>query len=548
MALTQLVIYILASNAAMTVSLYNALDTRTSFLSAGIFLSGGLNLIIMSNWIFSWCIVITRIVQRLLFGRLRFIEVEHIQERFLPKFIAFLISLGYVEEESSFVLAALTIVNLVLSVCHWVLFDRLDSLFQVNDERQLQSLRRCLFNRTTFATTVMCFIDFKFIWYCIKSLRYTSDHVFVIFGFDVALLLLESLFHICKEGINAAEFVFLKRNEGDDFLEKKSFYTKLLELSFVVSRLLVYVFLLVFLRESYPIQFLSDFFLCLFALHKKAKEFIAFIRNSKRLDKVLQDATEQDLEGSDRLCIICREDMSTKGVVLESRLYPKKLICNHIIHLGCLKSWIEVSENCPICRANVFSSENNGALVPANSVIHNEDIIENNVNENSNYNSTRRITSESNGNINSNSHETNNKNFSNSEDYFEDRHNNENVENANEDSKIENENSAFNSHSTQLSEWKVFPVEALSKDYYNIDLNGRKGKIKIKQNEPSSSHRQRKNWRRNIDEALMLKLADRLENFERKISELDKKLDLVISLSKLSATRANNDAEIIDSD
>lgn len=38
---------------------------------------------------------------------------------------------------------------------------------------------------------------------------------------------------------------------------------------------------------------------------------------------------------------------------------PKRLPCGHILHLSCLKNWMERSQTCPICRLPVFDEKGN---------------------------------------------------------------------------------------------------------------------------------------------------------------------------------------------
>lgn len=51
---------------------------------------------------------------------------------------------------------------------------------------------------------------------------------------------------------------------------------------------------------------------------------------------------------SDATCIICREEMTT----------AKKLLCGHLFHVHCLRSWLERQNTCPTCRAPVVPPEN----------------------------------------------------------------------------------------------------------------------------------------------------------------------------------------------
>ena len=54
---------------------------------------------------------------------------------------------------------------------------------------------------------------------------------------------------------------------------------------------------------------------------------------------------------SDATCIICREEMTT----------AKKLLCGHLFHVHCLRSWLERQHTCPTCRAPIIPADNGRA-------------------------------------------------------------------------------------------------------------------------------------------------------------------------------------------
>lgn len=98
------------------------------------------------------------------------------------------------------------------------------------------------------------------------------------------------------------------------------------------------------------------------------------------------DATPEDLQATDNVCIICREEMVTGA---------KKLPCNHIFHsrfmsadwqisvplvltsacifqivcsshCSCLRSWFQRQQTCPTCRMDVLrASQPNQTPAPA---------------------------------------------------------------------------------------------------------------------------------------------------------------------------------------
>ncbi|KPM43537.1 hypothetical protein AK830_g3007 [Neonectria ditissima] len=108
-----------------------------------------------------------------------------------------------------------------------------------------------------------------------------------------------------------------------------------------------------------PIHIMRDLFMT-------SRDFIKRLGALLRYRKAIQemnrfpDATEEELAREDT-CIICREEMrpwdpdNNPGAV--DRIRPKKLPCGHILHLGCLKSWLERQQVCPTCRSPVTGGD-----------------------------------------------------------------------------------------------------------------------------------------------------------------------------------------------
>ncbi|KAJ7949503.1 E3 ubiquitin protein ligase RIN2 [Quillaja saponaria] len=84
------------------------------------------------------------------------------------------------------------------------------------------------------------------------------------------------------------------------------------------------------------------------AIIKRVKGFIRLRVALGVLHAALPDATSEELKAYDDECAICRESMAK----------AKKLNCNHLFHLACLRSWLDqgLNENytCPTCRKPLF--------------------------------------------------------------------------------------------------------------------------------------------------------------------------------------------------
>ncbi|KAI5276893.1 E3 ubiquitin-protein ligase hrd1 [Ascosphaera acerosa] len=115
---------------------------------------------------------------------------------------------------------------------------------------------------------------------------------------------------------------------------------------------------------------------------ERVLEYNRFRRATRDMDTRYPEASEEDLRDAD-VCIVCREPMqpwqargqqagagsggaeaAARGATRATRpspraaqrWKPKKLPCGHILHFGCLRSWLERQQVCPICRRPVVET------------------------------------------------------------------------------------------------------------------------------------------------------------------------------------------------
>lgn len=290
-------------------------------------------------------------LQKLLFGELRLIEIEHIYERSRVAVLNSLIGLTMFSNEYLLIPGILTLFSLFMKVFHWILKDRFDYIFQ-NATTPSQILR----TRNTLTLLILLYVDFHLVYTCVEYSFGNNPDVYFAFGFEFAVMFLDLLLQGSKVLLNTCEVIYLGNHPDEDAMESKSLYMKILEITHSSLVLVIHLFLLFTLvgPSRYPIYLFKDIFFNTLHLIKQIKELRRYQKASKELDSRLQDATEEDLADDNNLCIICRDDMTTIDVIKGNRAYPKKLQCGHIIHLGCLKGWFERSQACPMCRAPVF--------------------------------------------------------------------------------------------------------------------------------------------------------------------------------------------------
>lgn len=153
--------------------------------------------------------------------------------------------------------------------------------------------------------------------------------------------------------------------------ESKGQWILSLDLGADFMKLCVYAAFFAVLMMFYglPIHIMRDLFM---TTRSFLKRLSALVRYRKALQDMNRypDATQEELTNADT-CIICREEMrrwdpNAPGAV--ERYRPKKLPCGHILHFGCLKSWLERQQVCPTCRRSVAidAAAPNGGGAPGN--------------------------------------------------------------------------------------------------------------------------------------------------------------------------------------
>ncbi|RFU34363.1 hypothetical protein B7463_g2030, partial [Scytalidium lignicola] len=159
--------------------------------------------------------------------------------------------------------------------------------------------------------------------------------------------------------------------------ESKGQWILTLDLITDFARLGIYsVFFFVLLTfYGLPIHIMRDLFLTARSFVKRLTAFLRYRRATQDMNRRYEDATVEDIEREDT-CIICRETMrpwsvtnppapnvapgqvppARRATTVNERSRPKKLPCGHILHLGCLKSWLERQQVCPTCRRPVVET------------------------------------------------------------------------------------------------------------------------------------------------------------------------------------------------
>ncbi|CAI1714954.1 hypothetical protein SEUBUCD646_0O01540 [Saccharomyces eubayanus] len=400
----QLVVFIVVTYLLTFYCIYSATKTSVSFLQVTLKLNEGFNLMVLSIFILLNSTLLWQLLTKLLFGELRLIEHEHIFERLPFTIINTLFMSSMFHERYFFTVAFFGLLLLYLKVFHWIIKDRLEALLQsINDSTTMKTL---IFSRFSFNLVLLALTDYQIITRCISSI-YTNKNIDVVSTslylmqvMEFTMLLIDLLNLFLQTSLNFWEFYRSQQSqstennhvvqdeledevdsgephavldndddEDDDDdrqftgLEGKFMYEKAIDVFTRFLKTALHLSMLIPFRM--PMMLLKDVVWDVLALYQSATTLWKIWRNNKQLDDTLITVTVEQLQNSaneDNICIICMDELihsPNQQTWKNKNKKPKRLPCGHILHLSCLKNWMERSQTCPICRLPVFDEKGN---------------------------------------------------------------------------------------------------------------------------------------------------------------------------------------------
>lgn len=367
-------------------SVYDAVKTSISFLQTIIKLRQGFNVIILSVFAILNSVLLWKLSTSLLFGDLRLIEYEHIFERLPFTIINTMLMSSMFNEHDFFTVAMLGLLLLYMKVFHWILRDRLEALLQTIQDST--TLRDLVLTRFIFNLLLLAVADYNIISHCVTNSLTNgfgaSASVHLMMGMEFAMLLIDLVNIALHTLLNFYEF-YKSHNRGtqrrrnvveddedemDDSqfmgLEGKFIYERIIDIATRFLKTVLHALLLIPFKM--PMMLIKDVLWDFLTLQQNAKSLWKTWRNNKQLDYKLPTVTQEQSGNVDNMCIICMDELFTEQDGSSHRNVgnkPKKLPCGHVLHLCCLKNWMERSQTCPICRLAVF--DENGNVVQSTS-------------------------------------------------------------------------------------------------------------------------------------------------------------------------------------
>ncbi|KAK9095607.1 hypothetical protein Scep_027076 [Stephania cephalantha] len=320
--------------------IYHAFNSRGQFYPAMVYLSTSkISLVLLLNMGLVIMCILWQLTKRLFLGSLREAEVERLNEQSWREVMEILFAITIFRQDFSVTFLAMVTALLLIKALHWLAQKRVEYIETTPSVPTLSHIRIISFMGFLLA------LDSLFLYNSLKYLIKTwQPSVSLFFAFEYMILATTTISTFVKYVFYVSDMLM----EGQ--WERKAVYTFYLELIRDLVHLSMYLcfFLVIFMNYGVPLHLIRELYETFRNFRVRVADYIRYRKITSNMNDRFPDATHEELNASDATCIICREEMTT----------AKKLICGHLFHVHCLRSWLERQHTCPTCRALVVPPEN----------------------------------------------------------------------------------------------------------------------------------------------------------------------------------------------
>lgn len=332
--------------------IYHAFSSREQFYPAMVYLSTSkVSLVLLLNMGLVVMCILWQLTKCIFLGSLREAEVERLNEQSWREVMEILFAITIFRQDFSVIFLAMVTALLLIKALHWLAQKRVEYIETTPSVPMLSHVRIVSFMGFLFL------IDSLFLYNSIKYLIETRQaSVSLFFAFEYMILATSTVSTFVKYIFYVSDMLM----EGQ--WEKKAVYTFYLELIRDLLHLSMYLcfFLVIFMNYGVPLHLIRELYETFRNFKVRVADYIRYRKITSNMNDRFPDATPEELNLSDATCIICREEMTT----------AKKLICGHLFHVHCLRSWLERQHTCPTCRALVVPPENGTSTAGSRSDVH----------------------------------------------------------------------------------------------------------------------------------------------------------------------------------
>nr|XP_018627651.1 ERAD-associated E3 ubiquitin-protein ligase HRD1B-like isoform X2 [Nicotiana tomentosiformis] len=325
--------------------IYHAFNSRGQFYPAMVYLSTSkISLVLLLNMGLALMCILWQLTKKIFLGSLREAEVERLNEQSWRELMEILFAITIFRQDFSVMFLAMVTALLLIKGLHWLAQKRVEYIETTPTVTTLSHVRIVSF------LGFLLLIDSLFLYDSVSYLIQTRQaSVSLFFAFEYMILVTTTVSTFVKYVFYISDMLM----EGQ--WERKPVYTFYLELIRDLLHLSLYLcfFMVIFMNYGVPLHLIRELYETFRNFKIRVADYIRYRRITSNMNDRFPDATPEELDVSDATCIICREEMTT----------AKKLICGHLFHVHCLRSWLERQHTCPTCRALVVPAENGTNVV-----------------------------------------------------------------------------------------------------------------------------------------------------------------------------------------
>ncbi|OQR91126.1 hypothetical protein ACHHYP_04957 [Achlya hypogyna] len=323
----------LAAGAGLVAYTYH---TQQQFYPTVIYLvTSKVSVMVLCNVAFVLTILCGRVFKRIFLGTLRDAELEMLYDHARFAIAETCFTLSVFREEMTLKVLALFTLLLFIKTFHWLCQWRGEHI------EQSEIVSRSTHVRLVMLMSLLAAIDMSFVILSAVKVLERGPSVLVLFGFEFLVLFISLIAVFMRYVLHLIDA------RADGSWANKFTYVFYLELITEIVKLIVYLifFMIIFTYYGMPLHLLRDLWMSIRNLQRRIVTYFRYRRITANMNERFPSPTEDELNETDRVCIICREEMTTESC--------KKLPCSHIFHLNCLRMWLQRQQTCPTCRANI---------------------------------------------------------------------------------------------------------------------------------------------------------------------------------------------------
>ncbi|KAL6127353.1 hypothetical protein ACLB2K_075394 [Fragaria x ananassa] len=315
--------------------IYHAFSSRGQFYPAMVYLSTSkISLVLLLNMGLVIMCILWQLTKKLFLGKLREPEVERLNEQSWREVMEILFAITIFRQDFSVSFLAFVTALLLIKALHWLAQKRVEYIETTPSVPTLSHVRIVSFLGFLFV------VDTLFLYSAVRTIIATQKpSVCLFFAFEYMILATTTLSTFVKYIFYVSDMIM----EGQ--WERKHVYTFYLELIRDLLHLSMYLcfFIVIFMYYGLPVHLIRELYETFRNFRIRVADYVRYRKITSNMNDRFLDATPEELTTGDATCIICREEMTT----------AKKLLCGHLFHVACLRSWLERQHTCPTCRAPV---------------------------------------------------------------------------------------------------------------------------------------------------------------------------------------------------